>query len=327
MDPLPVYGSEQRISVSQVRQGDHRFFTFTIESDLLAKCCFATTKEEDTLLGFQRVLDLKRAQAIADYIDNGLGTIPNSIVLSAQPEAKFKLVDRGKTISFIFDPHSFLIIDGQHRVFGFALARKQMRIPVVVYDNLTKAQEAQLFIDINTKQKPVPKELILAIKSLAASNSDEEALLGEVFDLYDQDESSALAGLTSPTKASSTKLSRVTFNAAFKPLLTYWKENKSSYDIYTTTNSFFHAVTSGLRNKKIEKAITNKTTFRAFATIFPDCISRVQDKHGKQYTPDNFSRVIKPIFEMKSSTFTNPSGTHTSLANDFLKAMKVTLSI
>jgi len=193
---VPNTGDEIRVSASQMRQGDHRFYTFSIFSDILAKCCFATNRDEDPISGFQRVLDMKRARNIAHYIDHEMGTIPNSIVLSAQNEADFKVVGQGKTASFRFDPHAFLIIDGQHRVFGYALAKTRLRVPVVVYENLTREQEARLFIDINTKQKPVPKELLLSIKSLAKTENDIDSLLSEIFDLFDRAQDSALLGFT-----------------------------------------------------------------------------------------------------------------------------------
>ncbi|WP_175755736.1 DGQHR domain-containing protein [Burkholderia cepacia] len=163
-DEIPEVGDEVRYAISLVRQGSHRFYTLAIPSNVLAACSFATSKDEDPISGFQRVLDPKRAQDIANYVDNG-GSIPSSVVLSAQPEANFRSVDRSKTAAFKFGPYSFLVIDGQHRVFGFARAKTAIRVPVVIYDNLSKEEEARLFIDINTKQKPVPKELLLAIKA------------------------------------------------------------------------------------------------------------------------------------------------------------------
>ena len=74
-------------TVSLITQGKHKFYSFTMESDILAKVCFVISRDEDPTTGFQRNLDERRAREIADYIDNGLGTIPSSIVLSAQKEA------------------------------------------------------------------------------------------------------------------------------------------------------------------------------------------------------------------------------------------------
>ena len=89
-----------RFSVSLVTQGKHRFYTLTMPSDVLANTCFVTTRDEDPKKGFQRVLDEKRAEQIADYTDAGFGTIPTSIVLSAQPAAELKVIGKGKTLEF-----------------------------------------------------------------------------------------------------------------------------------------------------------------------------------------------------------------------------------
>ena len=87
-----------RYSASLISQGRHHFYTFTVPSDVLAKTCFVIRRDEDPKEGFQRLLDAKRAQQIADYIDAALGTIPNSIVLSAQKEANFRYVRKTKTV-------------------------------------------------------------------------------------------------------------------------------------------------------------------------------------------------------------------------------------
>jgi DGQHR domain-containing protein len=126
-----------------ITQGRHRFYTLTMPSDVLAETCVVDTREENPEDGFQRVLDRKRAQEIADYIDEGFGTIPCSIVLSAQPAASLEYISRTQVIRFKRDPRAFLILDGQHRVYGFKLAKAQLRVPVVIYNKLTKADEAR----------------------------------------------------------------------------------------------------------------------------------------------------------------------------------------
>ena len=54
-----------RYSVSLVTQGKHRFYTLTMPSDVLARTCFVTTRDEDPKAGFQRLLDRERAVQIA----------------------------------------------------------------------------------------------------------------------------------------------------------------------------------------------------------------------------------------------------------------------
>ncbi len=150
---------ELAYAVSLVTQGSWRFYTLTMPSDVLAKCCYVSNRFEDPNEGFQRRLDTKRAKEIANYIDSGLGTIPNAVILSAQSEASFKVTGRGKTVRFELGSHAFLVLDGQHRVYGYSLAKTSLRVPVVIYNGLTREQEVKLFIDINTKQRPVSNEL------------------------------------------------------------------------------------------------------------------------------------------------------------------------
>lgn len=325
VDEIPSIGDEVRYAISLVRQGDHRFYVLSIPSNILAACSFATTKDEEPLAGFQRVLDKRRAQEIADYVDGG-GSIPSSVVLSAQPDSNFRSVDRSKTAAFKFGPHAFLIIDGQHRVFGFAKARTAIRVPVVIYDNLTKEQEARLFIDINTKQRPVPKELLLAIKSLARSETDIEALLGQVFDLFHQDGKSALIGLTSSTKKASNKLDRVTFNAGLRPHLQLFSGKDAPY-IYAIWNAYFLAVMSGLDGKQVPDALTKKTTFRAFCEIFPEVVQRVQDRYRSKYIADNFAQVVAPIFSLASTNFSSPRLGILELAAEMKKKLRAGLTL
>jgi DGQHR domain-containing protein len=203
-----------RYSVSLVTQGAHRFYTLTVPSDILARTSFVSTRYDDPREGFQRLLDVKRAREIARYIDEGLGTIPSSVVVSAQPEAEFKYDGRLRTIGFRDTPKAFLILDGQHRVYGFSLAKTTLRVPVVIYNGLSRKDETRLFIDINTKQRPVSNELLLDIRKLAEYENDVEHLLGKVFDLFSERPDSPLVGLMSSASKATGKISRVSFYAA-----------------------------------------------------------------------------------------------------------------
>lgn len=310
-----------RYSVNLIKQGETTFYSSSIPSDILANCCYAASKDEDPIDGFQRMLDKSRAADIANYIDTGQGTIPSSIILSAQSEAELKLVGGSKTIEFNNIKTAFLIIDGQHRVYGYKLAKTAFRVPVIIYSGLTKSQEARLFIDVNTKQKPVPKELLLAINRVAERESDVETTLGEIFDIFNEDSKSALLGLLSSTKSKSQHISRVTFNAAIKPLLEVF-EDKTTTEIYSVINPYFRAVIDGVEKKAGHHAISNKTLFRAFCGIFKDAALRVKDAHDGHYTTENFSKVIKPIFKkLKPATFEKPG---TSI-NDLIKLLQDTL--
>ena len=109
---------KESFSASLIIQGKHKFYSLTLPIDVIAGCCSPNPRSEDPQDGFQRSLDETRAESIANYIING-GVIPSSIILSAQPSSEFEYNSKKKTLSFKNDVKSFLIIDGQHRAYGF----------------------------------------------------------------------------------------------------------------------------------------------------------------------------------------------------------------
>jgi len=317
----------QRYSVSQITQGEHRFYTLTMPSDVLAKCCFVSTRVEDPAKGFQRVLDKNRAEEIAKYIDSGFGTIPSSIVLSAQPEAELRIVGRGKTLEFRMHPKAFLILDGQHRVYGFSLAESNLRVPVVIYNALSRRDESRLFIDINSKQRGVPNELLLDIKRLAEYETDVEGSLRELFDSLNDNSDSALFGLLSPSTRSKHKISRVTFNGAIKPLFPLF-EGKTSEEAYVTINNYLRAFKEGLEENGVSKYMVNTTVFKAISAFFPSAAAKVKDRYGSDYTADNFYNVMEPmISRLKPSRISKPGNSYKALVDHMESCLKTEFSL
>ncbi|GFE57073.1 DGQHR domain-containing protein [Geobacter sp. AOG1] len=316
-----------RYSVSLITQGDHRFYTLSMPSDILAKSCFVSTRDEDPHQGFQRLLDPKRAAEIATYIDNGLGTIPTSIILSAQPEAELSIIGRGKTLEFKITPKSFLILDGQHRVYGFSLAKTALRVPVVIYNNLSRRDESRLFIDINTRQRPVPSELLLDIKKLAEYENESEQLMRELFDIFNTELNSPLIGKLSPSSRTSDKITRVTFNTALKPLLPLFIDKDVDY-IFSALSAYLETFIYGLRSIKVDKQVTNPFVFRAILHVFPEIVQRVKDRFGPDYKADNYLEVMSSMFpKIKSSLISSPGRSHKSLSDHFIKAFKTDFTI
>lgn len=284
-------------TVSLVTQGEHRFYTTTIPSEVLARSCVAISREENNIDGFQRVLDRKRAQDIADYIDNGLGTIPSSIVLSSQDDAELIYDSKRKSISFKDIPQAFLILDGQHRVFGFALAKKTLRVPVVIYDNLNKREESRLFIDINSKQKGVPSELLLDIKKMAEYENDAEATMRIIFDRFKDDPTTVLYGRLSPSKKVPGKITRTAFNAAVGPLVRLFK-SMSDDEVYEIFKAYYQAAYDSIfEAKNVNQDFFQPTVFKATSGFFPAVARRTKDRFGSVYSYDQFSEILSPVSE------------------------------
>lgn len=296
-------------------------------TDVLAKCCYVTSRNEEPKAGFQRVLDKKRAQDIADYIDSSEGTIPGSIIISAQADAKLVVVGRGKTIEFTFTPKSFLVLDGQHRVYGFSLAETALRVPVVIYSGLTHTEEARLFIDINTKQRQVPNELLLDIKQLAQRENDRDVLLRETFDMFANNTPSALLGLMSPSSRQSNKISRVTFNLALKSTLSVFS-SPTSETVFQITNAYIAAFADVLDRLGLGDRMTAPTVFRAIMDTFPEVARISAAQHGKSFNKAKFAAVISPIADQLTAVkFEKAAASVKALSELMSKLIKKDFSI
>lgn len=259
---------KESFSASLITQGKHKFYSLTLPIDVIARCCSPNPRSEDPEGGFQRSLDENRATSIAEYIRKG-GVIPSSIILSAQETSEFEYNSKKKTLSFNNDTKSFLIIDGQHRAFGFkklfesGFDDKKLRIPVVIFSELTPVEEARLFIDVNTLQQPVPKELILDIKKLAETENEDEEMLDLIFTKFENDNTSVLLGKLSRFEKKKNLISKVTFYEAFKPLIKSF-DISSPQRLFEIINSFLYACKDLLNNIGIDfnEMIVKPTTFK-----------------------------------------------------------------
>ena len=320
---MPEPTTRESVSAVLITQGDRKFYTVTLESDLLGKTCVASPRSEDPDLGFQRTLDRKRAESIRDYIEHG-GVIPGSIVLSAQDAAAIKYDSKKKTLQFDVVAGAFLIIDGQHRVFGFKLSTKKLRVPVVIFSGLSKRDEARLFIDINTLQKSVPNELLLDIKKLAETETETESQTNAIFDHFDSNASCYLFGLLSPREKASNKITRATFLAAFKPLIKQYSQidqNRLAQIFDSFLQAFGTVVPQGI---DFREAITKPVIFRGVAAVFPLVARLVGFKHNKVYTAAHFEETLTPIRSLKRTVFTAPGSSYKDLATIFTNAIDQT---
>jgi DGQHR domain-containing protein len=239
-----------------------------------------------------------------------------------EPAAELGYSRRTRTLSFKKIPRAFLILDGQHRVYGFRLANSRLRIPVVISNNLSRSDECRLFMDINTKQRPVPNELILDTSRLAETESDLDALFHDVFDHFNTDQKSPLFGRMSPAARSRGKISRVTFNAALKAIDHTFSESDPER-VYSALSSYLQACVSGLRSHDAEANITNPTLFRALVLLFPTIAEPVADRHGGEFSPANFDEIVGPLFRrMKRAGLQLPGQSHQRLHETFRKTLR-----
>lgn len=136
------------------------------------------------LEGTQRPLQEKRFQQIAEYITRADSAFPNTIILAANfrqedglletgpdeaakpgtPDPRWSIADGADgsaTLTIPTQERLAAIIDGQHRLLGFAQVRNsdrlKMQLICSVFLGLPKPFQAQLFATINSTQKAVDK--------------------------------------------------------------------------------------------------------------------------------------------------------------------------
>lgn len=277
-------------------QNNHRFFLTSIPVSALFEYCFISNRTEDNIQGFQRQLSQSRATDIAKYLNKGAGSIPTNIVLSAQPAAGLTYSSTNKTIAFERIEKAFLVLDGQHRLWGYEFCRnlysKDLRVPISIYEKLSRAEEAKLFIDINTKQVGVPAALLLDIQNLAQMEGNRDAILRELFDGIKKTSSLKISGLMSPAKSAKGKISRVTFNRAIGQALdSSVLQGLDSKKRLTLLVNYFQAFENNLEDVTL---LTRSAFLEAIFDIFEQAVrqSLLSYKDAKALS---IGKVIGPI--------------------------------
>jgi len=283
-----------------VTQNGRRFYFATIPVAELFPYCFVARRDEDPIQGFQRELNESRANDIATYLSSGTGSIPSNIILSAQSVAKLKYQPRAGSISFVPQDHAFLVLDGQHRLWGYQKCKTRHRVPVAIYSGLSRAEEAKLFIDINTTQRGVPAALLLDIKQIAATESDKEHQLRELFDKLKADTSSPLAGKLSPAKSLTGRISRVTFNRAVSAALVSGVLLDADMDNrYRLIVNYLKAFESELPDGS-KGLLVRSAYFEAIFDVLDEVVRNSLNLHGNA-KQESIQDVVRPLAQLTLS--------------------------
>jgi DGQHR domain-containing protein len=119
----------------------------------------------------QRVLNTRRITSIKEFTLSG-GDYPNAIVLNWVDETHPLLRQNG-AITVPDVPRAAQLIDGQHRVAGLQTAIQDdpsiasLELAVAIYEGLNTKECADIFLSINTEQKPVPRSLVFDLYGIA----------------------------------------------------------------------------------------------------------------------------------------------------------------
>jgi len=169
-----VPGLDSVVPAIEGKMGGHTYYTFSMEPEKLLKLGYVLHRNnanKDEMPAYQRLIKRPRLDAIREFVENG-GFFPNSILVNIDTNNRGLKFDQSSlqgnnSISKLGLLHlplkykSIYIIDGQHRLYGYAESkfRRSNTIPVVAFLDLKKEEQIKLFVEINENQKAVPKNL------------------------------------------------------------------------------------------------------------------------------------------------------------------------
>ena len=172
--------NQERIKVPALKgtMGRQEYYMLSIEPSTLLKIGFVLhrTKVNDSLAPtYQRLLVPSRLHGITKFINEG-GYFPNSIIVNfddSNKKLKVRFEQSEKTgddsrsrFGVLSIPNAYgiaYIIDGQHRVYGYAGSnfKDSNTIPVVAFVGMDSQEQLKIFMDINENQKAVSPSLRL----------------------------------------------------------------------------------------------------------------------------------------------------------------------
>ncbi|WP_405125506.1 DGQHR domain-containing protein [Pseudomonas marginalis] len=177
---LAEFLKDQKIPAMQNRKvpalkgvlGGRKFYAFVSHPKELLKISFVNHRSLNDPEGapsYQRLVSKSRLKKISDFISLG-GFFPTNILVNFVNTVRFEQISKDEETGvcwgnlFLPDKYrSAWIIDGQHRLYGFApveVKHQSQNIVVIAFEKLPKNEEANLFVTINHEQKSVPKNLL-----------------------------------------------------------------------------------------------------------------------------------------------------------------------
>lgn len=161
-----------RVPATRGRLGGEVFYSFVATPRQLLKIAFVNHRslaDPEGYPTYQRLIQKPRLKQIGKFIEGG-GYFPNNLLINFPKSPRFDVIQKDASGDVhhgtLFLPNTYKsawVIDGQHRLYGYANLPKRFldqKLLVLAFDKMKPADEATLFVTINHEQKPVPKNLL-----------------------------------------------------------------------------------------------------------------------------------------------------------------------
>lgn len=159
-------------SALRILIGKRRAYLFSATAYELLESCYIYRRRDKVPEGYQRIVKENRINKIKQAIKKqAVIAFPNSFIISSRHKLEGSPGEKTEScnINFPINYCSCRVVDGQHRLLGFAnieeRIQKNHNLPVVAFDDMEETDEARTFITINTEQQKINPNLLLILKS------------------------------------------------------------------------------------------------------------------------------------------------------------------
>jgi DNA sulfur modification protein DndB len=218
-DMLPgksVSGLKIRVPCVKSKMGGYSCYTFPISPEYLLKISYVSHRSKgkaSDVNTYQRMVAKSRLKKIKEYISDQ-GVFPTNIVINLDKDCiNFEKTHQNNTseeqelsgtlgwLDIKPTYKSAWIIDGQHRLFAYSghERAKNSHLSVLAFEGIPPSVQAQLFVDINAKQKSVKASLLQELYAELNWDSDfpadrVQAIISKAVQILDTDRESPLYG-------------------------------------------------------------------------------------------------------------------------------------
>ena len=214
---------------------------------------------------YQRILTSTRLDKIKDHLQKKSTPFANNIIVSyrgTEDKIKFAPNNNNKnttvkgnvagTLTLDACPGTFHVIDGQHRLFGYTTIEKATkslrnshRVIVTAFKGLSVAEEAEIFLEVNSNAKPIVPSLLMEIEWASRSESLSNLCNGFIFQMRGNSSSPLYEKINEAQKAEKAKLAPKNLKTSITRFecfggkdLDHWLKNKKSLNTLPNDKDF-----------------------------------------------------------------------------------------
>jgi DNA sulfur modification protein DndB len=250
-----IPGLSIRVPAVRTRMGPQSCLTFPISPEYLLKIAYVSHRSKgkaSDVHTYQRMLKKSRLRKIREYITDR-GIFPTNIVLNIDKKfIKFEKVhqdtdrdssDASGVLGWLTIKPAYKsawVIDGQHRLFAYSgheYARTG-HLSVLAFEGISPGAQAQLFVDINAKQKSVKPSLLQELFAELHWDADSpsirvQAIISKAVQTLDSDRDSPFMGRIQTADAAKDASRCISLASVFRALERhpFFIEREEQYEV------------------------------------------------------------------------------------------------